>query len=146
MYVRYCPIALRWICDGHRYMNSDSKIKMLGFYRIFGYLYNFLPSSDLDFLTYYILDRSLIMGWRDQAAGHSFQTSNLIFWKHVLQDNGKKGFFDFVFLDRSLIMGWREVTLKALKGLLSVVTLVFVCLYVCMYVIKLQVTVFDPVS
>ena len=37
-----------------------------------------------------------------------------------------------------------------LKGLLSVVTLVSVCLsvclYVCMSVIKLQVTVFDPVS
>ena len=51
-----------------------------------------------------------------------------------------------IVLDRSLIMGWREVTPKALKGLLSVVTLVSVCLYVCLYVIKLQVTVFDPVS
>ena len=43
--------------------------------------------------------------------------------------------FDFVDqLDRSLIMGWREVTPKALKGPLSVVTLVSVCLSVCMYV------------
>ena len=30
-------------------------------------------------------------------------------------------------------MGWREVTPKALKGLLSVVTLVSVCLYVCLW-------------
>ena len=37
-------------------------------------------------------------------------------------------------------------TPKALKGLPSVITLVYVCLYVCLSVIKLQVTVFDPVS
>ena len=35
---------------------------------------------------------------------------------------------------------------NSLKGLLSVITLVYVCLYVCLSVIKLQATVFDPVS
>ena len=42
-------------------------------------------------------------------------------------------------LDRSLMIAWKESTTKALKGVSSVITLVYVCLYVLMSVVKLMI-------
>ena len=61
-------------------------------------------------------------------------TSGIIFLIKSRVERQWSEVYSAVLLDRSLIMGWREVTPKALKGLLSVITLVYVCISVCLYV------------